>query len=1390
MDAERMAQHEASRGRRGHRSTATTPTKQQRRDRRRGSGAEHFHPALASLSTPEPGGSAPFAGLSYTPVFSAPASPPFDERLFEPSSNASDSSDPGSDSAVQDLLDSVRRARQKVISHAARSGSPAEDDWVDMILAATPKRQIRFDGVSPATPRRRSDAVRQFHPALQTESERSERAERMHRSPDSRASEQHQEAGQELYDLHAWRELAAQQADRLRAKFDAAAESAEDEAEGEAAAAQRRRRSPHRAASPPAVATRTPTELSGRTPLTKAQRVAQRESRMGGIIKGFLSNALLSRMLAEWATFVRFQTRNRTILRKTAARLRRRQLEAMLLAWQAGIAAQREELALAVGAKLLIGRAVIAKELLSGWNSWRAFVKMRRAEKSAVLRKILNRRLHVAFASWQQRWQEKRRLEWLKLRTVKKLKQRFLGGAFAAWSHHSSETRRLKSSAHRVIQRLRHRIMCGAMDHWHAQATEIIRARQIVQRVVSRMKQRRFARAFGSWVEFASASVRQRHVLQKVVLRIKRMQLSVAWSGWSVSVSDGLRLRHAAKCVVTAMRHGAQSSAMAAWSDFAYDSKRLRKAATILMSVAVHYPLYRAFNAWCCVTLGGLMSMEHLENVLDETRLKLRHMRAEKAFELWYSHTLTKRASRDWTNKVAKHVVKIVQTNTLREWLGWATRQRQVRYVVHRAVCKLKSQLLSCVLWRWTDYHRRMKRLRAIILHHWCTLKRAVFGSWCEQVRCGYLKSCMRKRVIGAFKRQFMWRLMVCVFDVWEHWATHRRTIRRLVLKSIGRMKHLRAATVYSAWHDNAHARSVARRAVRWMQQRTTERRCARALSEWRAWKLQRHRNQSLMARMIRTRLEAVLHAWRGCVVVLRKFRRLLLRNSGRHAHWGLTCWVDFVREKKRTEFDLTRDFVLAWRQHTVAAQQERKNEAAASVQSALRQTMDYRVVSLFVHRWEQHRNSAVFTAWAAYTAHRHNKKIKLRKANHTIARCKRRFTLDAWRAWVLEGGRLWNVSSRRIRRVLRISFDAWRDKLHNIHLLRGVTARWAAKADRLRQQQCFWRWANCVRLTVTVRRMYLQCNRQLLREALRGFESGCGLRKQYRTCVKVGLRRYLHGLKLAAFVSWVGYFKRRRHLRHQTNLWQGCRRFQLLRYIFKRWPAYLEVLRARKQQEEAQAAHAAEIAATHRQYAEKEELVIEQVHAQVEAAHLAASRLLQRNTMRRIDWLRFKWVWKHWQQIWHLATVKRDRASVEHLHATTVAVQRTRAERDRVAYEQKLREVKKEAHRAEKWAHELQRAGCPLCDASATVVGQTRTTESFAGRQQMPQAGGRQVLVDGGQGQQSSQVWAGHRDDPGLKHHLHPARGSVLVDTVALPKGNQLAGPPDVPQHHLIMLK
>ena len=33
-----------------------------------------------------------------------------------------------------------------------------------------------------ATPRRRSDAVRQFHPALQTESERSERAERLHRS--------------------------------------------------------------------------------------------------------------------------------------------------------------------------------------------------------------------------------------------------------------------------------------------------------------------------------------------------------------------------------------------------------------------------------------------------------------------------------------------------------------------------------------------------------------------------------------------------------------------------------------------------------------------------------------------------------------------------------------------------------------------------------------------------------------------------------------------------------------------------------------------------------------------------------------------------------------------------------------------------------------------------------------------------------------------------------------------------------------------------------------------------------------------------------------------------------------------------------------------------------
>ena len=219
---------------------------------------------------------------------------------------------------------------------------------------------------------------------------------------------------------------------------------------------------------------------------------------------------------------------------------------------------------------------------------------------------------------------------------------------------------------------------------------------------------------------------------------------------------------------------------------------------------------------------------------------------------------------------------------------------------------------------------------------------------------------------------------------------------------------------------------------------------------------------------------------------------------------------------------------------------------------------------------------------------------------------------------------------------------------------------------------------------------------------------------------------------------------------------------------------------------EDAKQAHTDEVAATHKKYKEGEDLIIEAVHQQVEAAHLAASRLLQRNSQRQIDWLRFKWVWKHWQQIWHIARVERNRLSIEHMHATTVSVQRTRAERDRQAFEQKIREVKKEAHRAEKWAHELQRAGCPMCDVSTTVVGQSRGAyASFTGRQQMPEAGGRQVLIE------PQQAWAGHSHDLGLKHHLHPARGSQLVDTVgALPKGPARVGPPDVPAHHLILLK
>ena len=1491
--------------RRGHHST---PSKQARRR-----SAEFFHPALASMATPS-GTSVGMAGLSYTPVFSAPASPPFEHGAR---SETSESSDPDSERAAQELLDSVRRARQKVIAHAARSGSPAEDDWVDMILAATPKRQIRFDGQSPATPRRRSDAVRHFHPALQSESERKRDAARR-RSPDWRASKELEEDAavveRELYDLHAWRELAAERddlqaksEDMLQDQFEEAAREAQ--ADGLAASHSQRRqsagRSPPRSvrgASPPAARQANRTSVTARTPLTKAQRDAQRDSRMGGIIKGFLTNALLSRVMAEWGGFVQFQIRNYDILARTATRLRRRQLKGALTAWHAGISAQRTEVALSKGASVLIGRMVVSTELLSGWNSWRAFIKLQKAEKHGVLWKILNRCVSMAWEAWKARWVEKRRLNSVMDRVVKKILLRFLSGAWAAWVHQHTEIRRLRSGAQRVIQRLRHRAISSAVVEWRDHVDDLIRNRQIVARVLLKFKRQWNSRAFASWVSFVDESVSQRHVLQKVVLRIKQMALSSAWSGWVVSVSEDRRLRAAAKRVVAAVKHGALSMVLASWADWVYGTMTNRVVAMRVVKIFKCMALRPAFAAWHSASYGGRLKIEYTEDMLDKSRVAVRKLRAEKAFELWYGHTLTKRGSRDWVKKVMLHLVQINEANVFRAWHQWSTRQKRVKYVVRLGVLKMKNKLIAQMFLSWVIRHQQRRRLRAIYIHLWCGIKRAVFGGWCEQVRCGFLRSCMVKRVHATFRKHWEERTVWWMFEMWEGWATHRRTIRQLVLRAIGRMKHLKEACVFRAWHESAHVRQTAKRAVKWLMMRTTERRCARSLVEWRSWMVSRHRNRALQSRIVRSRLAFILHAWRKYAVVLRRFGQMLRRSCGRHVHWGFTGWVEHIRSKTHLEFDLMFDFVLAWRNQTIEASIERTAVAAAKAQAALRSKMHHRVVSLFAHRWEQHHASAIFSAWAGYTAHRHSKKTVRLKASYMLSRCKRKAVMTAWRVWVLEGGRLWNVSSRRERRILRASLDGWREKLHSIHKVRGVTIRWAAKSKQRHRQWSFNQWVDCVQLILAVSAMHSKCDRMLLRKAFHYLEEGAMVRKLRKVRVAVGLRRHLRGVKMVALHGWVGYFRRERSLQHRIVLVRKGFRKELLLKIFRRWSVYIEgdhyrlaaahaahevarqehekldasfaqlkksrakkragltslheetlaagsaesshkleaaaarekaalaesshkleaaatrekaahsdlaaaaaarcsyspessafshhsVRRSLKAElclEDAKQAHTDEVAATHKKYKEGEDLIIEAVHQQVEAAHLAASRLLQRNSQRQIDWLRFKWVWKHWQQIWHIARVERNRLSIEHMHATTVSVQRTRAERDRQAFEQKIREVKKEAHRAEKWAHELQRAGCPMCDVSTTVVGQSRGAyASFTGRQQMPEAGGRQVLIE------PQQAWAGHSHDLGLKHHLHPARGSQLVDTVgALPKGPARVGPPDVPAHHLILLK
>ena len=1323
----------------GDRRTATaTPSKHK----------PFVHPALATrtrtpLSTP----SRSYAERvkRFTPVFSAPTSPPEQSHVHGDGS----SSEPDSERAVQELLESVRRARRKVIAHAARSGAPAEDDWVDMVLAATPKRQILFDGMSPAaaTSGRHSDAIRHFHPALRVPSKRSP-----FEDGDGSEAEREEEAEEAVYDLYGWRELATQHAKTLRGEFDAVAD-AEVATEVARMASRRSRSSMRRGGSPPAERPTT----SRSTVLTRTQRLAQREGRMGKIIKGFLSNALLSRMLAEWASFVRFTKRSRPILVKAAARLRRRQLKIGLLAWRAGIAAQREEIAIQSGAKVLVGRAVVPREILRGWNSWRSFVSLRRAEKNGVLRKILNRRLHAAFASWQARWAEKRRQKWLMWRTINTLQRRFICGAFAAWSHHCSETRRLTFAARRVIQRIRHQCLCAAMDRWSKHAKGLARQKLVVQRVVSRIKLRGYARAFERWTCFAQETARMHHVIQKVVLRLKRLQLSRVWGGWISSVAEGLRLRHAATCVVKALQHGVLSSAMAAWSDWAYSTKRAVGAAKVLAKTLANLPLYRAFNAWRSTALGGKLTVEYLDQKLDETVLLLRRMQAEKAFALWYGHTLSKRSYRNRVSKVVKHRAKLKQAHTCRVWWQWANRQRQVRCITRAAAGKLKGKTLGIALHAWVSYHRTMKRFTAILLRLWCNQKRAVFVAWCEHVRCGFLSSRMRKRVVGAFRRHWETTQLRWICEIWGCWATRRRALRRVVIKATRRMMHLSTARAYKAWQSSAHTKATARRAIRWMLQRTTERRCATSMREWRVWVVEQRRIRSSLARVARAQLTLVLRMWRGCVVTLQRSSRLWLRNCGRHTRWAFACWTACIQDEQLYNRDLSRDVLRFWRQHTVAALHERQAEAAASAQQALRLLMGRRVVSLFAYRWMKHRKCAAFNAWTGYAAHLHNNRIRLLKAKHKMAMCKRTAAINAWRAWVLEGGRLWNVSSRRERRAVRACLDAWRDKLHRLHIMRGVTIRWTAKSAHSLKSRSLHLWINCVGLTVTVRRMYRRCTLRLLRAVFHGFGAGCARARQYKIYVAIGLSRQSRSLKDAVLSSWVGHFRHARSVQHHERLWRGFRRVHLLHRIFRRWPMYLQVLRTRQKLEAAQAAHVDEVAATHRLYADKEKLAIDQLYAEVEAAHLAASRHLYRNTLRRVEKVRFKWAWKHWQQIWHLASVRREREREAEAHATTVSVQRTRAERDRMAYEQKLRTVAQEARRAEKWAHELQRAGCPLCDSTATVMGQTRlpadTRKSDSGS--------------------ASRTWAGHRDDPGPKHHLHPARH-----------------PPDVPMHHLILLK
>ena len=869
------------------------------------------------------------------------------------------------------------------------------------------------------------------------------------------------------------------------------------------------------------------------------------------------------------------------------------------------------------------------------WRNQTVRSRAHRAKLRVAVNRMSQRRIFAAFNGWQAQAKELKRQRVIVTRAIMRMSRRRLAGAFYDWQRKvsaSADFAEKVAVSERFLAGIRSQMLFRVFYGWRDTVRSLIEQEVKVRRSILRLQNNTLGHFFFDWHEkllakraHAEREERERRVWEHKLQRAERYILAWqnrtmadAFSQWRSNWLDVRLERNRVKIVVARMTKRLLFAAWGAWLGTVVDLQRQRKVVRLVLVRIMDRLKASSFYDWHDKVQAKkehvLKEKEEWQvNIVKTQRFVLawQNLRMNAAFQCWTSNWREMKRQRKILENCVKRMTHRLLFAAFSEWFEHANELKRDRNILRRAAMRMSRRQLASAFFDWHAYIRESKEWaqRILISERFLAaihsgVKYRAFFRWSDAVRelkqmrvrvARVLNRMLGRTLANAFYDWHQWvvderrwrtslarserfalslrnRTMFAAFARWKEAAVELATLRRKLVKCLGRFRHRAASSAFQGWRDKAaelrfQRISLTRCAARWNNNRLRA-----AFDGWYESYAETVRMRGVCVRYIAAmgsrQLRRSFNSWmrfvEGVVVEKDVMLKTLVRMTRNGVSKAFTSWASHTAVKlhnfesgcRMMRSNTRRRVFKAWRKRRLTTNAAVKTAAARFRLQSLRVIRDaFRSWEIGIGDFRQRRLAGTkilsnlaqrgstwgFTHWRYLVRSARKRRVATSRFLIKMERSRKRSWFARWRENVAETRRLRALSTRAANRMIRRltikAFERWVEAAVDLQRLRAVSERAAVKLHKRQLSRAFDGWIDAVaemlRRELVVRRAIHSMMNRIRRSAFDGWLESVAAVKRIRALSNRAANRFTRRSLSVAFDAWMDAASER--LRHRV---------------------------------------------------------------------------------------------------------------------------------------------------------------------------------------------------------------------------------------------------------------